>query len=87
MLYSHMRFSDKAFMGSVTHPDRAKDSVEMAKILFGEETVASQTVMVSLANANSPMTWDFNMLGSAKEYAQNGQATILAPFILAGAIP
>ena len=36
MVYSHMKYSDKAFMGSVTHPERAKDTVEMAKILFGD---------------------------------------------------
>ena len=31
MVYSHMKYSDKAFMGSVTHPERAKDTVEMAR--------------------------------------------------------
>src|SRR5947209_1145030 len=36
MVYAHMRYSDKPFMGSVTHPLRAQDSVEMAKVLFGE---------------------------------------------------
>src|SRR5207344_1556489 len=35
MVYSHLKFSDKAFMGSVTAPERAADSVEMAKIAFG----------------------------------------------------
>src|SRR4029079_8534650 len=34
MVYSHIRWSDKPFMGSVTHPDRAKDSVELARIAF-----------------------------------------------------
>src|SRR5450631_4800982 len=37
MVYSHIKYSDKPFMGSVTHPERAQDSVEMAKILFGSE--------------------------------------------------
>ena len=32
MVYSHIRYTDKAFMGSVTHPSRAQDSVDMAKI-------------------------------------------------------
>ena len=36
MVYAHMRYSDKAFMGSVTHPERAADTVAMAEILFGE---------------------------------------------------
>ena len=28
MVYSHIRYSDKAFMGSVTAPERAEDSVD-----------------------------------------------------------
>ncbi len=86
MLYGHIRYSDKPFMGSVTHPDRAADSVEMARILFGSETVDQHAVLLSLANANSPMSWDSAMLGAARVYAEAGQAVILAPFILAGAM-
>lgn len=86
MLYSHIRYSDKPFMGSVTHPDRAADSVEMAEILFGTDTVDTTTVLISLTNANSPLSWDFNMLGSAKVYAEHNQATIVSPFVLAGAM-
>lgn len=86
MIYSHIRYSDKPFMGSVTNPDRAQDSVDMVKILFGEDFVDQNTVLVSLANANSPMSWDYNMLGSAKVYAENNQATLCTPFILAGAM-
>jgi len=37
MVYAHMRLSDKPFMGSVTDPDRALDTVKMAEILFGKE--------------------------------------------------
>ena len=33
----HIRYSDKPFMGSVTAPERARDTVEMARILFGAE--------------------------------------------------
>lgn len=43
MLYSHMKYSDKAFMGSVTHPERAKDTVERAKILFGNDYIDAAT--------------------------------------------
>ena len=39
MIYSHIKYSDKPFMGSVTHPDRATDTVAMAKILFGEKFI------------------------------------------------
>ncbi len=91
MVYCHMRYSDKPFMGSVTAPERAQDTVEMAKILFGDayldtETGKERTVIVSLINANSPLTFDATMLGAARVYAENNQACIVTPFILAGAM-
>jgi trimethylamine--corrinoid protein Co-methyltransferase len=86
MVYSHMKYSDKPFMGSVTHPDRAADTVEMAKILFGQDYLDEHTVILSLINANSPLVWDATMVGAARVYAQNNQATIITPFILAGAM-
>ena len=42
MVYSHIRYSDRAFMGSVTHPSRAQDSVDMARIVFGAETMETR---------------------------------------------
>jgi len=91
MIYSHMKYSDKCFMGSVTAPERAEDTVEMARILFGDrfvdpQTGKPQTVVTSLINANSPLTFDDTMLGAAKVYARNNQACIITPFILAGAM-
>jgi len=86
MVYSHIRYSDKPFMGSVTHPDRAADTVEMAKIVFGADFVEQNTVLISLINANSPMVWDGTMLGALKVYARANQACIVTPFILSGAM-
>jgi trimethylamine--corrinoid protein Co-methyltransferase len=86
MVYSHIKYSDKPFMGSVTAPERAQDTVDMAKILFGEDFVKKNTVITSLINANSPMVWDGTMLGAMKVYARNMQACITTPFILAGAM-
>lgn len=86
MIYSHIKYSDKPFMGSVTHPDRAEDTVTMAKILFGDEFVEQNCVLISLINANSPMVFDATMLGALKTYAKAGQATVISPFILAGAM-
>jgi trimethylamine--corrinoid protein Co-methyltransferase len=86
MVYAHMRFSDKPFMGSVTHPERARDTVAMCEILFGREFVQGHTVCTSLINANSPLVWDATMLGAAEVYAENNQATIITPFILSGAM-
>jgi trimethylamine--corrinoid protein Co-methyltransferase len=86
MVYSHIRYSDKPFMGSVTHPMRAEDSVSMARILFGDAFVDTNCVLINLINANSPMVFDSTMLGALKAYAKAGQATVVSPFILAGAM-
>src|SRR6202021_2431616 len=91
MVYTHMKYSDKPYMGSVTAPERATDTVEMTKILFGDEFLdpvsgKPRTCIISLINANSPLTWDATMLGALKTYARANQATIVTPFILAGAM-
>lgn len=86
MLYAHMRYSDKPFMGSVTEKTRAQDSVAMCEILFGKEFVAENTVMTSLININSPLTFDSIMMDALEVYASANQATIISPFIVGGAM-
>jgi trimethylamine--corrinoid protein Co-methyltransferase len=86
MVYAHLRYSDKPFMGSVTRPERAHDTVEMARIVFGRDFVDEHTVVFSLINANSPLVWDASMLGAARAYAEANQAVMMTPFILAGAM-
>jgi trimethylamine--corrinoid protein Co-methyltransferase len=86
MVYAHMSLSDKPFMGSVTAPERAADTVRMAQILFGEEFVDRNCVVTSLVNCNSPMVMDATMLGALKVYAKANQATVISPFIVGGAM-
>ncbi len=86
MVYSHIKYSDKPFMGSVTQAERAEDTLTMARIVFGKEFVAENTVVTSLINANSPLTFDATMLGAATVYARGNQATVISPFLLAGAM-
>lgn len=85
MVYAHLKYSDKPFMGSVTAGERAADSVELARIGFGGD-LQDRTVMTSLINASSPFVWDATMLDAAEVYARANQACIIAPFILAGAM-
>ena len=86
MVYSHIKLSDKPFMGSVTATERAQDSVDMAKLVFGDEFVEHNVVMVNLINANSPLLFDGTMLGALKVYARHHQACVVSPFILSGAM-
>ncbi|MCZ8079665.1 MAG: trimethylamine methyltransferase family protein [Rhodobacteraceae bacterium] len=86
MLHAHMVLSDKPYMGSVTEPSRAEDSVAMSKILFGSDFVDQNTVMTSLININSPLTFDGIMMGALEVYARANQAAIISPFIVGGAM-
>jgi trimethylamine--corrinoid protein Co-methyltransferase len=86
MIYSHIKYSDKPFMGSVTAPERAEDTIAMAKLVFGEEFVENNCVTLNLINANSPMVFDETMVGALKVYARHNQACVVSPFILSGAM-
>ena len=90
MVYAHLRWSDKGLMGSVTAGERAADSVDLVRIAFGGDLADAdgndRTVLTSLINASSPLVWDATMLASAEVYAAANQATIITPFILAGAM-
>lgn len=72
-------------MGMVLGRDKAIDSLEMVKLIFGEKFLLENTVMTSLANGNSPLVWDETMLDAAKIYARHNQAMLYAPFALCGA--
>src|ERR1700694_2767786 len=87
MVYSHMRWTDKPFMGSVISSENARDTIEMASILFGGRDKIEQTpAIVSLINVNSPLRYDDRMLGALLEYSDAGQPVIVTPFLMAGAM-
>ncbi|MFW6063919.1 MAG: trimethylamine methyltransferase family protein [Chloroflexota bacterium] len=86
MVYSHIKYNDKPFMGSVMSAENAADSVRMAEILFGAEEIREQPAVISLINISSPRRLDDRMLGALKTYARARQATIITPFILSGAM-
>ncbi len=54
MLLAHITLSDKAFMGSVTHNENARDTVMMAEIVFGAEAIRQNPATMSLINASQP---------------------------------
>lgn len=86
MVLSHIRYSDKAFMGSVTSGPNAADSVAMAEIVFGAQAIREHPALVSLINVSSPRRYDDRMLAALKVYARARQGLLITPFILAGAM-
>ena len=86
MVYSHIRYSDRGFMGSVTAESRAEDSIEMARIVFGREFSDQNCVILGNVNVNSPLVWDGVMTKALRAYARANQAAVIVPFILGGAM-
>lgn len=86
MVYGHIKYSDKPFMGSVTSRANAEDSVRMAEILFGAAEIRQQPALLSLINISSPRRLDDRMLGALIAYAKARQGLIITPFILSGAM-
>lgn len=86
MLMAHLLLSDKAFMGSVTHKENARDTVMMAEIAFGADAIRQNPATIQLINASSPLRFDDRMFGALEVYAKANQALIVTPFIIAGAM-
>ncbi len=86
MLMAHILYSDKSFMGSVTHKNNAADTVRISEILFGAAAIRENPATLSLINASSPLRFDDRMFGALEVYALARQAVIVTPFIIAGAM-
>ena len=87
MVYAHLRYCDKPFMGSVTHPQRARDTVDMARIVFGadyleEHTVDPQPYQRQLA----PGLGLRRCSGRHAHTPRRTRRCMMTPFILAGAM-
>ncbi len=86
MVLAHMTLSDRPFMGSVTAEGRSEDNIEMCRVLFGADFVDQNCVILGNVNVNSPLVWDGTMTRSLRAYARAGQAAVVVPFILGGAM-
>ncbi len=85
MAYSGLKYSDKPIIGNVASADRARDTIEMCKIVFGENFATNNCCTTSLINSNSPLVWDQTMLEALKIYAANNHAVLCSPFSMAAA--
>ncbi|MCI2399922.1 trimethylamine methyltransferase family protein [Aliiroseovarius subalbicans] len=86
MVYSHIKYSDRGFLGSITAPERAEDSIEMARILFGAEHVDQNCVIMGNFNTTSPLVLDGVTTQGIRAYAAANQGSIHLPFLLGGAV-
>ncbi len=86
MVYAHMTLGDKPHLGAITEKSRAQDSVDMAEILHGKDTMDNNVVIMANVNTNSPLLIDRVVTEAIQVYSSRGQAMVVTPFILTGAM-
>lgn len=86
MVLAHMTLNDKPHLGAITEKSRAQDSVDMAEILHGKETMDNNVVIMANVNTNSPLLIDKVVTEAIQVYSSRGQAMVITPFILTGAM-
>jgi trimethylamine---corrinoid protein Co-methyltransferase len=77
--------TDKPIMGSPQSEYQARDSLAMARLVFGEAFLDENVVMTAIFNCNSPLVWDGSQLDAVRVYAAANQALLMSPFVLFGA--
>ncbi len=86
MVATHLRCSTKPLLGAITAPERAVDSIAMARIVFGSEFVDEHCVIMGNINVNSPLVFDGEVTKVMRIYAAANQGVVVVPFILGGAM-
>ena len=86
MVHAHLRYSTKPFMGGVTSPVRAQDSIDMARLVFGAAFMEENAVVQANINVNSPLVYDHTMSGALRVYAAANQCVAVSPAIFGGAM-
>ena len=82
-----MTLTDKTIMGPARGRLVTADAIEMTAMLFGgRDSLRERPGLITIVNVNSPLRYDDWMLGGLITYARAGQAVIVTPFILAGAM-
>lgn len=82
---SNLIHTDMPFFGATTSGERARDSIEMTRIVHGQEFMDDNATLVCQVSGNSPRLWDETMLEAGRIYARAGQVVLMSPFVLASA--
>lgn len=85
-MLAHFQHSDKPHMGIYHTGLTGIDSINMAKIVFGEQNMATKHYLHCVVNVSSPRRLDDRMLSLMVAYANNNQIIDVTPFILSGAM-
>ncbi len=87
-LYEKLTLTDKVCHAYALGKERVEDGMEMVRIAGGlsDEEFRATPRMYTNINSVSPLKHDFPMIDGALRLVRNGQAVIVTPFTLAGAM-
>ncbi|MCX8508342.1 MAG: trimethylamine methyltransferase family protein [Rhodobacteraceae bacterium] len=87
-LYEKLTLSDKVVHAYSLGRERVEDAMEMVRIAGGmtHEAFRARPHMFTNINSVSPLKHDFPMIDGALRLARAGQAVVVTPFTLAGAM-
>ncbi|MCX6392819.1 MAG: trimethylamine methyltransferase family protein [Actinobacteria bacterium] len=84
---SSIRLTDRVWAGEPSSGEAAADCLRMAEIVHGSDVMGGDTpVLFANCNVNSPLRFDARMLDGILNYGAAGQAIIITPFLLMGAM-
>ncbi len=88
VLYDKLTLTDKAMHAYSLGKERVEDVMEMVRIASGlsHEEFESKPRMYTNINSTSPLKHDFPMIDGCLRLARRGQAIVVTPFTLAGAM-
>lgn len=82
-----VRLTDRVWSGEPSSEAAARDCLRMAEIVHGgRDSIEREPALFANVNVNSPLHFDVRMLEGLLVYADAGQAVIVTPFLLMGAM-
>ena len=86
MMYASMRYSDKPFMGGAIGEQAARETLDMAALVFGgKSALAERPPFISILCSRTPLGYDDRMLGAIMAYAEAGMPQLISSLSIAGA--
>ncbi|GAB4262838.1 MAG: trimethylamine methyltransferase family protein [Deferrisomatales bacterium] len=86
MICAALRYSDKPFMGGTLGEAAARETLQLASLVFGSpEELAANPPFLSILCSRTPLGFDDKMTGAIMEYARAGMPQLISSLAIAGA--
>lgn len=79
-----LKLTDKPIMGAARHPAQVQDSLDMARLVFGEERFTRECCLINLFNLESPLVLTAPTAEGIRLTVEAGQAAIVTSYAILG---